>query len=244
MERGSVKVGSMRGGSVGRGAPGAERKKRAVILGGGAVLLLTWLFAMVVSVVTGGRGGMVDSDPARDAEVLESMTIPEFVGKDQNGRAVGRSIFTQPGRYVVLNFVFTHCVTVCPITTGQMIRVQEASKEIAASRLHLVSFSVDPGRDTPEAMLAHAQGFADFERWTFVSTDAEAVKNVVEKGLGFALEDDPKSTIDLPDGTRMNNIVHPSKMLLISPEGKVVGMFRGLDEEDVGRLIKQLGALR
>lgn len=172
------------------------------------------------------------------------MTIPEFSAKNQDGAGVDRSIFTRPGRYVVLNFIFTHCVTVCPITTGQMIRIQEAAASIPSEKLALVSFSVDPERDTPEALRSHASGFADFSRWSFLSADAATVQVVVAKGLGFALEEELGATIDLGGGQSMNNIVHPSKILLISPEGRVVGMFRGLDEDDVNRLIKRLGALR
>lgn len=198
----------------------------------------------------------ITGDAAQDAEVLASMTIPEFRAKDQEGREQTRGVFTRPRTYTVLNFVFTRCITVCPITTGQMIRVQEAIKEIpghdrpvdpssapTGKRFQLVSFSVDPVRDTPEAMKAHAADFADFSLWTFLSSDAETVKAVVERGLGFALEEEQGSKIDLGGGESMMNIIHPSKLLLISPEGKVIGMYRGLDEDDVSRLISRIKAM-
>ncbi len=197
----------------------------------------------------------ITGDAAQDAEVLASMSIPEFRARDQDGREQSRAVFTRPRTYTVLNFVFTRCITVCPITTGQMIRVQEAIKEIPGhdrpvdpstasmgKRFQLVSFSVDPVRDTPEAMKAHSEPFADPSLWTFLSSDAETVKSVVERGLGFALEEEQGSKIDLGGGESMMNIIHPSKLLLISPEGKVVGMYRGLDENDVSRLISRIKA--
>lgn len=204
-----------------------------------------------------------DSASAQDAETLASMTIPEFRAVDQDGREQSRAIFTRPRTYTVLNFVFTRCTTVCPITTGQMVRVQDAIKEIpgqgaaadsasapigstaaaAGKQFRLVSFSVDPQRDTPAAMKAHAEAFADFSLWTFIGSDASTVKAVVEQGLGFALEEEKGARIDLGNGESMANIIHPSKMLLVSPEGNIVGMYRGMDEDDVSRLIARLKAI-
>jgi protein SCO1/2 len=217
-----------------------------VLIGVGVLIALMFSGGMRGSGSTGGVSSGIDAsqDSAQNADVLASMVIPEFRAVDQSGTARDRSIFTRPGRYTVLNFVFTRCITVCPITTGQMIRVQEAIKEIpggeAGGRFQLVSFSVDPTRDTPAALKAHAEGFADFTLWTFLTSDAETVKGVVERGLGFALEEEKGSRIDLGGGDSMSNIIHPSKLLLVSPEGKVVGMYRGLDEEDVTRLIERI----
>jgi protein SCO1/2 len=227
-----------------------------VLIGVGVLIALMFSGGGRGSAGTGGVSSGIDAsqDSAQNADVLASMVIPEFRAVDQSGAPRDRSIFTKPGRYTVLNFVFTRCITVCPITTGQMIRVQEAIKEIpggaagesgaggasGGGRFQLVSFSVDPTRDTPAALKAHAEGFADFTLWTFLTSDAETVKGVVERGLGFALEEEKGSKIDLGGGESMSNIIHPSKLLLISPEGKVVGMYRGLDEDDVGRLIERI----
>ncbi len=212
-------------------------------------------------VKTGTRGAARDraEGDGAGADVYASMVIPPFEARDQEGRPRDRSIFEagQPGggRYTVLNFIFTRCVTVCPITTGQMIRVQQAIKDLpgyapasegqrgGANKFQLVSFSVDPQRDTPASLKAHAEGFADFEVWTFLTSDQATVSAVVEKGLGFALGPEKGSRIDLGNGESMENIIHPSKLLLISPQGKVVGMYRGLDEEDVGRLIERIRRL-
>lgn len=205
---------------------------------------VVWLMLPSRSVPPVASGQASGDNPADDQSALDSMHIPEFTARDQEGRAVDRSIFTKPGRYSVLSFVFTRCVTVCPITTGQLTRLQGLIRSIPTDRVQIVSLSVDPQHDTPATLKEHAASFADFARWTFLSADQATVNAIVEKGLGFALETDTKSTIDLGGGNSMNNIVHPSKFLLISPEGSVVGMYRGMDEDDVNRLILRLRALR
>ncbi|MFM9956651.1 MAG: SCO family protein [Phycisphaerales bacterium] len=232
----------------------------------GGFLLLLLIGAMTVTFLwprigPSLRGSASPAHDAADADLYASMTIPEFVARDQEGRERGRSIFEAclptGGRYTILNFIFTRCVTVCPITTGQMIRVQQAIKDLpgyapasepaggGAGKFQLVSFSVDPLRDTPESLRAHAEGFADFGVWTFLTSDQATVSAVVEKGLGFALEPEKGSKIDLGDGQSMENIIHPSKLLLIAPTDngtgcKVIGMYRGLEEEDVDRLIARI----
>lgn len=230
---------------------GAARK--ALLLGLVSVALIG---AGVVATFSRGRPpadpvslAAPDAD-SQSPDLFASMTIPEFRAVDQSGIARDRSIFTKPGRYTVLNFVFTRCITVCPITTGQMVRVQSAIKDLprspgtgAGERFQIVSFSVDPTHDTPEALKAHAEPFADFSVWNFLAADAPTVRGVVEKSLGFALEEDRNAPIDLGNGESMSNIVHTSKVLLVSPEGKVIAMFRGLDEADIGRLIKRIERL-
>ena len=225
--------------------------RKALLLG---LIPVALIAAAVVATISAGRGpadpdpvAAPDDDAPQSADLFASMTIPEFRALDQSGTARDRSIFTTPGRHTVLNFVFTRCITVCPITTGQMVRVQSAIKDLprapgagAGEKFQIVSFSVDPTRDTPEAMKAHAEPFADFSVWTFLTADAPTVQAVVEKGLGFALEEDRSAPIDLGNGESMSNIVHTSKVLLISPEGKVVAMYRGLDETDIDRLIKRI----
>lgn len=226
-----------------------------------AILTVAVCVAAVLVLTNTARRANTAASDAQDqaaADLFASMLIPEFEARDQDNTPRDRTIFNNretnlarglPPRYTILTFAFTRCVTVCPITTGQMIRVQQAIKDLpggtdpSTRKFQLVSFSVDPVRDTPEAMRTHAESFADFSIWTFLTTDQPTVDQVVQEGLGFALEPEKGSKIDLGAGQSMENIIHPSKLLLISPEGTVVGMYRGLDEEDVDRLIQRIQRL-
>jgi cytochrome oxidase Cu insertion factor (SCO1/SenC/PrrC family) len=74
------------------------------------------------------------------------------------------------GNTVVLNFIFTHCPGICPLQTQALRRVSAALPEPVRERVHFVSVSVDPERDTPSALAAFArQHGVDQERWTFVT---------------------------------------------------------------------------
>jgi protein SCO1/2 len=75
---------------------------------------------------------------------------------DHNGER--RSLSDFKGKVVVVFFGFTHCPDVCPTTMLELARV---AKELGpdASRLQVLFVTVDPERDTPEAMRQYVPSF-------------------------------------------------------------------------------------
>jgi protein SCO1/2 len=74
------------------------------------------------------------------------------------------------GRTVVLNFVFTHCPSSCPLQTKALAEVQRGLPPALRSRVAFVSVSVDPARDTPPVMKQFASTLgADLSNWSFVT---------------------------------------------------------------------------
>ena len=66
------------------------------------------------------------------------------------------------GRYMVMYFGFTHCPDTCPTV---LLKITNALEELAeldaakAERVVPVFISVDPERDTPEALRSYAENF-------------------------------------------------------------------------------------
>lgn len=188
-----------------------------------------------------GRGANepVDADwDALEAAALASMTIPEFEFVDQDGRPATREIFL--GRWTILAFTFTHCPAVCPVMNSRLVRLQA---ELEGVPVRTVSISVDPERDTPQALRAHADRIgADLARWSFLTGDQAAVDRIVAS-LGFGALGEAGEPIALADGSTIPNIVHPSKLLLIGPDGRVRAMESGLEwaaVESLGRRARRL----
>lgn len=102
-------------------------------------------------------------------EPVESLTatmlpagneLPDFTLLDQQGRTVDRSVFD--GQWDVVFFGFTNCPDICPATMtvlGQAKRELEAQGQQPLPRIVLVS--VDPERDTPEAMARYVTYFGN-----------------------------------------------------------------------------------
>lgn len=175
------------------------------------------------------RSGSVPHDEERGR--FASMVIPEFELVDQDGRARTRDIFR--GASTILAFTFTHCPTACPIIHSNLVRLQEA---LRGTPVRIVSITVDPAHDTPEALKAHAQRLsADPARWSFLTGDEGTIRRIID-GLRFGIEEDPSITITLADGSTMNNIIHTTKLLLIGPDATVRAMESGLEWSAAERL--------
>jgi len=77
-----------------------------------------------------------------------------FTLVDQTGRTVDPSILQ--GRWTAVFFGFTHCPDFCPST----LQALDAARELMGDRgddLQIVFITVDPERDTPEAMADYLQ---------------------------------------------------------------------------------------
>ena len=75
--------------------------------------------------------------------------VPDFVLTDQSGRQFD-SKEQLAGRVWVADFVYTTCPGPCPRMSSQMRRIQDGVKP--GSAFTLVSFTVDPERDTPRQL--------------------------------------------------------------------------------------------
>jgi protein SCO1/2 len=102
---------------------------------------------------------------------------------DQDGRPVRFKTDVVGDQIVVVDFVFTTCTTICPILSAKLAGLQGRLGDRLGQGVGLVSVSIDPARDTPERLKAHAARFKARQGWTWVTGEAGAV-NALLKGLG------------------------------------------------------------
>src|SRR5215831_9724758 len=136
--------------------------------------------------------------------------VPSYRLVDQAGQT--RTPDDLRGSVWVADFIFTSCKSVCPVLSAKMVQVQRA---IPDPRLKFVSFSVDPERDTPEALRAYAKRWApDESRWTLLANTRESLAEL-SKGMKTFVERQPD-----PDAT-----VHSAELFLIDGKGQVRGLY-------------------
>jgi protein SCO1 len=101
--------------------------------------------------------------------------LPAFKLLDQDGKE-----FTDAqlrGKPFVASFVFTHCAGPCPMMFSRMAAMQ---KSVPNPNVQLVTFTVDPTRDTPEVLKKKAKDLgADESRWHFLTGDKDAIHKVL-----------------------------------------------------------------
>jgi protein SCO1/2 len=143
--------------------------------------------------------------------------IPQFELLNQQGRKFDRS--SLDGHVWVADFIYTNCESSCPRMSSKMHAIQGAT----GAGVKLVSFTVDPQRDTPQALAEYGRKYsADNARWTFLTGDT--------------------ATLDMldHDAFRLGNLNmdHSTRFVLIDKKGRVRGYYSLLDGDPVARLAK------
>jgi protein SCO1/2 len=156
----------------------------------------------------------------------EPRALPEFSFTDQAGRPFGPESFR--GRWSLVFTGFTHCPDVCPTTLALM---SELRRRVSREDIRFVFVSVDPERDTPEAI---ARYIAHFDPALVGATGPRPEMERFTAGLGLAQVRNPgvgdEYTVD-----------HSTAFVLVNPDGKLAGYFQAPHSADA--LAADLAAL-
>src|SRR5436305_7307483 len=83
-----------------------------------------------------------------------------------DGKSVSLPQELDDGRPVLLNFIFTTCSSICPLTSRTLEEFQHKLGSEAA-RVHLMSISIDPEQDTPARLTDYARKFHAGPGWQY-----------------------------------------------------------------------------
>jgi protein SCO1/2 len=122
----------------------------------------SWLLVIVGGFLLGaliGRSALIfNTEPQRARVITSGKALIggpfELVGKD--GKTVTDEDFR--GRYTLVFFGFTHCPDICPAELQVMSAALEDLGD-DADKVVPIFISLDPERDTPEAVTAYVESF-------------------------------------------------------------------------------------
>ena len=123
--------------------------------------------------------------PATAQTVWGKDYFPNVQLTTQDGKKVKFYDDMLEGKVVVINFIFTTCVDVCPLDTAQLRKVYDLLGEHPGKDIFLYSISVDPERDTPEALRGFMKQYQIGKGWTFLTGKREDI-DLIQKKLGIA----------------------------------------------------------
>jgi protein SCO1/2 len=134
---------------------------------------------------------------------------PDFALTTQGGDTMRLSDFK--GKVRLVSFVFTTCSGSCPATTHRMSQVQEELKRRHLNqRVHLLSITLDPARDTPEVLRGYMRLYdADPANWTFLTGAAETIAQTIA-AWGMWVKPAANGQLD-----------HPSRVFLVDGQGRI-----------------------
>jgi protein SCO1/2 len=146
---------------------------------------------------------------------------PKFKSTDITGVDYGKSLELQDtsgrlrhledfrGKAVVLFFGFTHCPDVCPTTLADLAGVMKALGP-EADRVQVLFVTVDPERDSPEALAKYVGAFDP--RFIALRGDAAATQRVAKE---FKIYYEKRKQGDT------YTVDHSAQSYVIDPQGRL-----------------------
>jgi protein SCO1/2 len=151
--------------------------------------------------------------------------VPVFALTDQRGLAFGTRELA--GKVWVADFIFTSCQEACPLLSQKMAEVGHRARNLGPD-FHLVSFSVDPTRDTPPRLAEYATRYgANPIAWSFLTGPVDAIEAAVvggfKEGMGKEKVAAPGGNAD--DATGFWQIFHGEHLVLVDRQMRIRGYF-------------------
>ena len=164
--------------------------------------------------------------------VTEELTLTDLEVIDQNGKRLRFYSDVLKDRVVLINFIFTNCPDACPLMTQKLIQARNLMVDAIKDDVWFVSVSIDPERDTPEAMktFAERQG-VDESRWLFLTGSKENLDTIVKRLGQYTQEVEAHSTLMLAGNTRTR---HWTRVLPMVPPAGIAEKMRALAEDNPG----------
>jgi cytochrome oxidase Cu insertion factor (SCO1/SenC/PrrC family) len=190
---------------------------------------------LVIGGIVAAYVGTRFSASARAAKLPVLGTLPDFSLTERNGKTVTRADLM--GKVSVVDFIFTSCAAQCPQVTAQMLKIQSFALP-RWKNVQLVSLTVDPERDTPEAMADYAKSFsADPARWLFLTGDKDRLDDLTRNGFKVA------SASKVPVDTSPDAVLHSVSLILLDSQGRIRGYYESTDSKEMAQLRGDLAAL-
>ena len=155
-------------------------------------------------------------------ELLKYGPVPGFMLVDQDGQSFGSPQLL--GKIWIADFVYSRCPGPCPMISSRMGELQ---KPLRDTDVKLVSFSVDPQRDTPSVLREYAARLnAQPGRWAFLTGDKATIYRLSRDGFKLAAA----------DGTS-GEPIHSTRLVLVDRSGTIRGYYDATDADAVTVLL-------
>jgi protein SCO1/2 len=159
--------------------------------------------------------------------------VKDFTLTNQLGEQV--SLKNAENRILVVNFFFTSCPVICPQLMKNLKRVQDTYSK-NDTLIQIVSLTVDPVRDTVQALKKYADKRGiDPRNWWLLTGDKKEIYDLARHEFFVnALEG---------EGGGPDDFIHTEKFVVIDKDRYIRGYYNGLDSNDVRRMVNDIAVL-
>lgn len=174
---------------------------------------------------------------------LDGRAAPDFSLTDQHGAVVSLADFR--GKAVALSFIFTNCPDICPLIAGQMRAAWDLLDEKRRDDVVFLGVTVDPERDTPEALQAFSRRFEldSVPGWHALYGDRSALEAVWGSYGIEATEIADEVNSHINGAGAVAKIRHTDAIYLIDTKGNQRSLLRSdVDPQDLANDLKALAS--
>jgi protein SCO1 len=148
-------------------------------------------------------------------------SVPEFTLINQDGKNFGSADLR--GKIWIADFVYSTCPGPCPMISSRMSELQKPLKQ---TDVHLVSFTVDPAKDTPQVLRGYAEKLqAEPGRWDFLTGSQSTIYDLSRDGFKLAV------------GEEKGVPIHSTRMILVDRHGAIRGYYDAVEPDAVTKLV-------
>src|SRR5437868_9140018 len=192
--------------------------------GSGIIWKVTLILIPVVTLALLLWMRQLEVNALRQRTVASYGTVPSFQLTNHNGQPFGSPQLA--GKIWIADFIYTTCPGPCPLISTRMSELQ---KPLEKTDVHLVSFTVDPEKDTPEVLRGYAEKLhAQSGRWDFLTGAQSAIYHLSRDGFKLALSDGNEET---------GISVHSTRMVLVDRHGEIRGYYEATEADAVTKLL-------
>jgi protein SCO1/2 len=171
-------------------------------------------------------GGPLSPTAVVPGEPKPGDDVPDFALTNQDGKRIHLAQYR--GRALALTFIYTRCPQPdqCTLMSNNFAAIdRELQKQPEVyQKTHLLSISFDSEYDTPKVLrsygASHTERYSDesFQHWEFATGSSDEVKGIAQF-FGLRYYHDTESGQD--------QVIHSLRTAVISPEGKLLKLYRG-----------------
>jgi protein SCO1/2 len=166
----------------------------------------------------------IEVQALRQRTVSTYGTVPPFQLTNQFDQPFSSAQLA--GKIWIADFIYTTCPGPCPMISTRMGELQKPLEE---TDVQLVSFSVDPEKDTPEVLRKYADNLhADPNRWTFLTGPKSAIYKLSHDGFKLAISD---------GGDAEGIPVHSTRLVLVDRRGQIRGYYDAVGVDAITKLV-------
>ncbi len=176
--------------------------------------------------------GNKDFDSSIDKDTLYHQ-IPDWSFENQNSQIISSEQLDN--KIKLVDFFFTSCPTICPQMTLNMRNIQSILRKNCLTDIELLSFTVDPLKDSSEKLLEYANSYnVDSTNWNMLTGDQSTIYDLGVNGFLVPNQEDALA----PGG-----FLHSEKLILLDQYNRIRGYYDGTDSLNIPIIVKDIQSL-